>query len=181
MKPCLIWLILILAYACPNLAVEHGDDELLAVVAAASASFAAAASAFSCMVSALQQKRRDEIEAEEFPLNHRLPPGGRGGKRPNRKQPDARRPWLTGLHKWRVKQPGQKSYYEQEWLSDLSWVDRADCDLMRKDFRRYFRVPWSIYDKIMNDAYKNPAWKPKNKGPKGHPLAIKVSEGREIL
>ena len=39
MKPCLIWLILILAYACPNLAVEHGDDELLAVACRRSVRF----------------------------------------------------------------------------------------------------------------------------------------------
>ena len=99
-----------------------------------------------------RRNRKRRVEAER-----RLPPGGRGGCRPT-KEGTARFFWQQGLKAWRLRTGTMPSEYERTYLDTTeNWRDVPDNTLYR-EFRRKFRIPFSMFLGILEDAYDSDTW-----------------------
>jgi hypothetical protein len=65
---------------------------------------------------------------------------------------EPRRAWLKGIKAWRLRTKESPCLYEIEYLKTTDrWAGEVDST-MYKDFRRTFRVPFELYQDIVEAA-----------------------------
>ena len=131
----------------------------------------AAAMALMVAINSTRKRRRASL-GDISPF--RLPRGGRGGTRENRKPPSPRYKNSTGKDAWMF-QPERTQFY-------LNYIENEDLardptTVLGREFKAKFRVTYATFKRFVDDTRASGLFvdeKAKKSGQKPHPLAMKV-------
>ena len=107
------------------------------------------------------------------------------GTRSHKRKGTPRRPWLNGLHAWRLRSPSRPCAYEVSFLNEASeWKDHPTSVLYR-EFTRQFRIPFPLFNELVEMTRNSGMFKDHDikgvKGPKPHPLPLKILAALRFL
>ena len=71
--------------------------------------------------------------------------------------PKAKFFWLRGAQKWRIRTDGTPCSFETQFLNTVEHWGDDETSTLYKEFRRTFRVPFPVFEGILQDAYASGA------------------------
>ena len=98
------------------------------------------------------RRRRSQQRAEVGNVGA-LPQGGRGGYRHGKAKGKPRRAWMKGIKAWRLRTEETPCMYETEYMCTSDMGANDVNNTMYKEFRRTFRIPFGLYQDIVESAY----------------------------